>query len=532
MRAGYIYSGMADVARADRRRGATCDAIDALWDNVVGRKLYLTGGIGAPGATARRSAPTYELPNADRLRRNLRAIANALWNHRMFLLHGDAKYVDVLERIIYNGFLSGVRSVGRPLLLPEPARLVGQHQRSPWFDCACCPSNVARFLASMAGYVYAASGDSVFVNLFVQGSARVKTSAGVVELEQETVYPWAGAVQIRVKSAPRGSWTLRIRVPGWAQKRPVPSDLYRYVNTAADEEGWTLILNGEPVPSELAKGYAVITRPWKSGDTVSLFLPMPIRRVVANDAVKADAGRVAIERGPIVYCAEWPDNDGHVHNLVLDDKAALLAEPRPDLLNGVTTITTDAVGYRMRNGTAVAEKQHVTLIPYYAWAHRGAGDMAVWLAREPAKARPVPEPTLASRAKASASPGATGLKAINDQLEPENSNDHAVPYLHWWPKKGTTEWVQYELPSPAPISGLAVYWFDDTGVGECRVPREWKAFYRSNGAWVPMKPADAYGVEKDRYNVVHVAPVTTDAVRLEIRLPEKFSAGIHEWRIK
>ena len=312
----------------------------------------------------------------------------------------------------------------------------------------------------------------------------------------------------------------------------MPSDLYRYLNVAADEEPWALMVNGEAVETTLTRGYVTVTRAWKAGDVVSMFLPMPIRRVVANDAVKADAGRVAVERGPIVYCAEWPDNDGHVHHLVLDDQARLVAEPRPDLLNGVTVIGADAVGYRMRDGTPVAERQRVTLIPYYAWAHRGAGDMAVWLARQPGKARPIPEPTLASRAKASASQGATALKAINDQLEPENSNDHGVPYLHWWPKKGSVEWVQYELASPAEISELAVYWFDDTGVGECRTPREWKAFSRSNGEWIPMKNLDAYGVDKDRYNVVHVAPVKTDAVRLEIQLPEKFSSGIHEWKVR
>ena len=530
VRAAYMYSGMADVAAltGDARYLA---ALDALWNDVVGRKLYLTGGIGATGAWEG-FGPPYELDNASAYAETCAAIANAFWNYRMFLLRGDAKYIDVFERILYNGLLSGVAMTGDRFFYPNPLASFGQHQRSPWFKCACCPSNMPRFLAQLTGYAYAAAGDGVWVNLFVQGSARVKIGGGVVELEQETAYPWAGTIQLRVKSTPRGAWTLRVRVPGWVQKRPVPSDLYRYFGAGADEEPWALMLNGEPIAPTLTKGYATVARSWKAGDTVSLFLPMSIHRVVANDAVKADAGRVAIERGPIVYCAEWPDNDGHVHQIVLDDDAPLVAEPRPDLLNGVTIIAAPATGYRMRNGTPVAERQRVTLIPYYAWAHRGNGDMAVWLARQPGKARPVPEPTLASRAKASASAGASGLKAINDQLEPENSNDHAVPYLHWWPKKGTTEWVQYELAAPAEVSELAVYWFDDTGVGECRVPREWKAFSRSNGRWVPMKNLDPYAVDKDRYDVVRVAPVKTDAVRLEIQLPEKFSAGIHEWKIK
>jgi DUF1680 family protein len=530
VRAAYMYSAMADVAAltGDARYAG---ALDALWDDVVGRKLYLTGGIGATGAWEG-FGPPYELDNASAYAETCAAIANALWNYRMFLLRGDAKYIDVFERILYNGLLSGVALTGDRFFYPNPLASFGQHQRSPWFKCACCPSNMPRFLAQLTGYAYAGTGDGLYVNLFVEGTGRVKTGAGVVELEQETPYPWAGAIQLRIKSTPRGPWTMRVRVPGWAMKKPVPTDLYRYLNTAADEEPWALMVNGEAVPATLTKGFATIARTWKAGDAVSLFLPMPIRRVVANDAVKADVGRVAIERGPIVYCAEWPDNDSHVHHLVLDDSVRLVVEARPDLLNGVTVVGGDAIGYRMRDGKPVAERQLVTLIPYYAWANRGSGDMAVWLARRPEKARPIPEPTLASRAKASASLGATGLKAINDQLEPENSNDHGVPYLHWWPKKGSTEWVQFDLASPAEISELAVYWFDDTGVGECRVPREWKAFYRSNGEWIAMKPLDAYGVDKDRYNVVRVTPVKTDAVRLEIQLPEKFSSGIHEWKVK
>jgi uncharacterized protein len=531
VRAAYMYSGMADVAMltGNARYAA---ALDALWDDVVGKKLYLTGGIGSAGGWEG-FGPAYELGNASAYAETCASIANALWNYRMFLLRGDARYMDVFERIVYNGVLSGVALTGDRFFYPNPLASFGQHQRSPWFACACCPSNLPRFLASLAGYAYASASDGVFVNLFVQGTARVKlASGGVVELEQETAYPWHGGVRIHVKSAPRGEWVLRVRVPGWARGQAVPSDLYRYAAAAAADEPWTVSLNDDTISAPLIKGYATISRAWKSGDVVTLMLPMPARRVVANDLVKADVGRVAVERGPLVYCAEWPDNGGHVHSLVLDDKAKLVAEPSPDLLNGVTVISAEATSYRMQNGNPVPAGTRVTLIPYYAWAHRGPGEMAVWLARQPEKARPVAEPTIASTAKATASEGGKGLKAINDQLEAENSNDHAVPYFHWWPKKGTTEWVQYEFASPATVSELSVYWFDDTGVGECRVPASWKAFYRANGAWVPFENSSENGVQKDKYNLVAVKPVKTDAVRLEIVLPEKFSSGIHEWKVR
>ncbi len=385
VRAAYMYSGMADVAAltGDTRYLA---ALDAIWADVVGRKLYVTGGIGAAGQWEG-FGPAYELDNATAYAETCAAIANALWNYRMFQLRGDARYVDVFERVLYNGLLSGVSMTGDRFFYPNPLASSGQHERSPWFKCACCPSNMPRFLAALAGYTYASSGDGVYVNLFVQGDGRIRTGGGVVELAQETAYPWAGAVQIRIKSTPRAAWTLRVRVPGWAQNQPVPSDLYRYAEAPRPDDQWTLAVNGDLVATGLSKGYACITRSWKSGDVVSLFLPMPIHRVVAHSAVKADAGRVAIERGPIVYCAEWPDNAGHVHNLVLDDKTPLVSEPRPDLLNGVTVIVGDALAYRLRDGKPVAEKQRLTLIPYYAWAHRGAGEMDVWLARQPDRAQ-------------------------------------------------------------------------------------------------------------------------------------------------
>ncbi len=545
VRAAYMYSGMADVGAltADGRYGA---ALDAIWNDVVGKKLYLTGGIGAAGAWEG-FGPAYELENATAYAETCASIANALWNYRMFLLRGDGKYMDVFERVLYNALLSGVALSGDRFFYPNPLASFGQHQRSPWFRCACCPSNVPRFLASLPGYAYAGASDGVFVNLFVQGTAKVRMGNAAVELEQATAYPWHGAVQLRIVSAPRGQWALRIRVPGWARQQPVPSDLYRYADTSASDEPWMLMVNDDQVTVPVIRGYATLSRTWKNGDVVSLVLPMPVRRVAANPGVKADVGRVAIERGPLVYCAEWADNDGHVHDLVLDASAKLVAEPRPDLLNGVTVITGQASGYRMKNGKVVAERRVVTLIPYYAWAHRGSGEMAVWLASQPDKARPIPEPTLASTATVSAS-GGTGVKAINDQLEPESSNDHGVPYFHWWPKKGsapnvpaagaeaaraaTPEWVQYEFAAPADISQMSVYWFDDTGEGECRVPRAWRAFYRANGQWMPVRNLDSYGVEKDKYNVVHFAPVRTDAVRLEIDLPESFSAGIHEWKVR
>jgi len=527
VRAAYLYSGVTDVAAltGDRRY---MDALDKIWDDVVTKKLYLSGGIGAAGGWEG-FGPAYDLPNASGYAETCATIAYALWNYRMFLYYGDAKYMDLFERAAYNAFLSGAGLPGDKYFYPNPLASFGQHERSTWFGCACCPPNIARFIAELGGFAYGVAGDNIYVNLYARGTADVKTGTGKVRLEQTTDYPWQGDVKIQVAPEKASSFTLYVRIPEWAQGRPLPSDLYRYAD--GTEEKPVVKVNGETIPLNIEKGYLPIARPWNEGDTVEISLPMPIHRVAANEKIKADVGRVAIERGPILYCAEWPDNNGLVSNLVLGSQASLTAEMRSDLLGGVMVISGEATAYKAKAGKIVGEKQPLALIPYFAWAHRGKGEMAVWLAGEPKLARPTPEPTVASLAKVSAS-GGRGVSTINDQFEPENSNDHSVGYFHWWPKKGTTEWVQYDFRGPTLVSEISVYWFDDTGEGECRVPKSWQALFKAGNTWVRVKNIDPYGVDKDAYNTVRFERIRTAAMRLEIQMPEKFSAGIHEWKVK
>jgi uncharacterized protein len=527
VRAVYMYSAMADVAAltGDERY---VTALDRLWNDVLSHKLYLTGGIGAAGAWEG-FGPAFELPNASAYAETCAAIANVLWNHRMFLLHEDGKYIDVLERILYNGLISGVSLEGNSFFYPNPLASFGQHERSPWFPCACCPSNVPRFVPGIPGYAYAVAGNAVYVNLFVAGTGRVRMPGGEVSIEQRTEYPWKGDVRLRINPSRGGRFPIRIRIPGWARNQPVPSELYRYADTSDEEPA--LKVNGETIPVTVDKGYVSIERAWQLGDLVELSLPMPARRVLSHEAVKANSGRVAVERGPIVYCAEWTDNDGRVANLQIDDGSPLAAEHRPDMLGGLTVVSGEATAWRYRRGRLVSEKQPLTLIPYYAWAHRGKGEMAVWLARDPDAARPLAEPTIASTSKASAS-GGKGIEALNDQFEPESSNDQSTPHFHWWPAKGSVEWVQYDLEKPATVSEVSVYWFDDTGQGGCRVPKGWQVLYKDGDRWVPVRAAGAYGVAKDEHNTVKFAPVRTSALRLQIELPEEFSSGIKEWRVR
>ena len=388
VRAAYLYTGMADVAALTGAEGYIA-ALDRIWNDVVSSKIYVTGGIGAEHE-GEAMGDEFHLPNRTAYAETCAAIANAMWNYRLFRLHGDARYIDVLERTAYNAILSGVALSGDQFFYVNPLASDGKFAfnadkstgRRPWFRCSCCPPNVARFLASFGSYVYAQADDGIYVNLFVGGHTRVDLDGRRVELTQNTEYPWKGDVAISVKPVTETEFALHVRVPGWAREQPVPSGLYKYQDGAGLP--YTLSVNGQPVKAELVKGYAVLARRWKAGDTVKLSLPMPVRRVVSDDRVAANRGRVALERGPIVYAIESVDNAGDVFNVVLPDDTVLSAQPRPDLLGGVTVITGRALGlYPGDDGrTVVTREQAFLAVPYNVWSNRGEDRMAVWLPRK------------------------------------------------------------------------------------------------------------------------------------------------------
>jgi uncharacterized protein len=388
-------------------------------------------------------------------------------------------------------------------------------------------------MASVPGYIYALQAETVFVNLYVAGTAELKLDSGnTVQLIQRTRYPWDGNVRLAVAPARKGQFTLMLRIPGWARGEVVPGDLYRFADDV--REPVTLRVNGNLVPVSPLNGFVSLTRSWQKGDAIELNLPMPIRRVKANANVQADRGRVALQRGPIVYCAEWPDNpDGKIRNLLLPDDSPLNAEFQAGLLNGVEVIRGKAVSVSANDkGALVHKEQDFQAIPYYAWANRGRGQMAVWLADSDSSVRVPARPTVASRSQVSVSNHGTNPHAINDQMEPASSNDGENSIFHWWPQKGTDEWVEYSFTSPATVSQTEVYWFDDTGTGECRVPASWRVLYKDGEGWKPVETTDSYGVEKDRFIKVTFKPVTTSGLRMEVKLQPRWSAGIQEWKVE
>ncbi len=530
VRAAYMYAGMADVA-ALTGDDNYIKAIDRIWDNIVSKKYYITGGIGAT-SNGEAFGENYELPNMSAYCETCAAIGNVYVNYRLFLLHGESKYYDVLERTLYNGLISGVSLDGGGFFYPNPLESMGQHQRQPWFGCACCPSNICRFIPSLPGYIYAVKDNDVYVNLFMSNSATLSVNGKAVALSQSTSYPWNGDITLAIDQNKAGKFNLKVRIPGWVRNQVVPSDLYSY--TDGKRLTYTITVNGQKVDSELNNGYFTINRQWKKGDKVAIHFDMEPRTVKANNKVEADRGRISFERGPIVYCAEWCDNDFDVLGVLVNQEPKIEVVNKPDLLYGINELVTDAQTLRFDdNGRLQSNDVRLTLIPYYAWCHRGSGNMAVWLPQELRATRPTQPATLASTSKIESSHRAGSLSAINDRLVPNDEFDRSMPYFHYWPKNGTTEWLTYEFPKASEVKSATVYWYDDGPWGGCRVPKSWKIYYKdANGEWAAVTGADNYGTAKGCANTVNFDPVNTTSVKLEIVLPDDNSTGLFEWEVK
>ena len=534
VRAGYLYSGVADVAAlthdADYQK-----ALERIWQNMASKKLFITGGIGSR-PQGEGFGPNYELNNMTAYCETCAAIANVYWNYRMFLATGDAKYVDVYERALYNGVISGVSLSGDKFFYDNPLESMGQHDRAPWFGCACCPGNVTRFVASVSNYMYARKNNDIYVNLFIQGTAEV----GKIQLTQTTNYPWDGSIVINVDKTTGKQYAINLRIPGWAQNKPVPTNLY---TCSTELTPYIIKINGKAVSCTLQNGYAVLSRKWKKGDKVELVLPMEVQRIKANDNAQDDRGKMAYQRGPVVYCLEGADQqDSTVFNKYIIPSTKLTSQYEKDLLGGVVTLTGKAS--EVEKDGSVREVA-VKMIPYSTWDNRGADQMEIWVPESPAYTTVAPEPTIASKAKtyfyqsaiqkdapetASAMGEAWGA---NDQWEPKCSSDISKPYHYWWLKTGTSESISYEFDHEYEVSNVQVYWlvFDHYD-GNYRVPEYWNLYYKtSDGNWEEVKNHSAYGVAEDCYNSVDFAPVKTTGLKIVAKLQKGESGGIIEWKV-
>ena len=383
VRAMYLYSGMADVA-ALTGDTAYLAAIDKIWNNMVTKKMYVQGSIGAVG-DGERFGGNYELPNASAYNETCAAIGSVFWNQRMFLLHGDSKYIDVLEKTLYNGLISGVGLDGKSFFYTNAMQVSNsfsqpdlERERSGWFTCSCCPTNVVRLIPSIPGYIYAQNGCDVYVNLFISGTGEMIVNNKTVKVTQQNNYPWQGALAFTINPASPMDMNLKIRIPGWAQNQAIPSDLYTYEQSSAQKI--EIKVNGKAVDYQIKNGYAVVSKKWEKNDKVELNLPMDVQRVVANNKLNDDNGKVALQRGPIIYCAEWKDNDGKAGNIIIPKETVFTTEYQPSLLNGVMVLKAGIKSVNIDETTQSISTQNKTLtaIPYYSWANRGKGEMTVW----------------------------------------------------------------------------------------------------------------------------------------------------------
>jgi DUF1680 family protein len=527
VRAAYMYSAMLDVAAlsGDHRYAG---ASKRLWENVVAKKLYVTGGLGSVGI-GERFAGNYDLPNKSAYQETCASIANVMWNQRLFLLSGDSKYIDVLERTLYNALLSGVSMEGDLFFYPNVLASRGYDERFPWFDCVCCISNMCRFMPSLPEYIYALQDSTLYINLFIGSEADISLGVNSLRIVQKTQYPREGKVKIKISPARPDSFEIRIRIPGWAQNRPAPGDLYCFQNISGEKV--KMAINGEPAYIQFDRGYACLQRNWQRGDVIELVLPMPVRRIVANENVKENRGKIALQRGPMVYCLEWPDNPGgQVLNLMIPDDAELTTEYREDLLKGIVTIQGSAKSVRLAEDgkTLLAEPRKFTAIPYYARAHRGRGEMAVWIANDERHAEPLNRPSIAASSEVSSSGGA-GLEALNDGQKPASSGDTSKGRFSW--ERTDTMWVEYHFRQTEEVSEAQVYWFAETG-HQILPPASWRILARINGQWEAVyTPYKVWGVEENRFNEVIFETVRTEALRLEAQPQPGFSSGILEWRV-
>ena len=539
VRATYLYSGMADVA-AMSGDTTLMPALNDIWHDIVDRKMHINGGLGAvPGIEG--FGPAYDLPNLNTYDETCAAVGNVFFNYRMFLASGEAKYVDVAEIALYNNVLAGVNLEGNKFFYVNVLEADGKRPfnhgtagRAPWFGTACCPSNMARLIPQISGMTYSHTDDDIYTVFYAGNSTVVPLAAGNVALKQTTEYPFDGKVTIEVTPEQEGAeFTMWLRIPTWCGEQFVPGELYSYAD--ANSSKVVAKVNGKRVRTEVVDGYMPVQRVWKAGDKVELTMPMPVRYSVADERVKADINRVCVTRGPLVYCAEQPDNEHPASNYILADisqrgKVATFGE---GIMNGIDNITLNAT-VLLDNGeeelqTAAAA---LKLVPYYAWNNRGDNvTMNVWFARDEQTAFEGTVHTVGNIRDVSATHtwGGDNVYAIADGKHPKHSHDTSISRWTSYDKVGKPQIVEVKLRKKQPIESVSVYWYQDAdGV---KLPVSWSIEYKDGDEWKEFKPyiTDRFGVELDQFNMVHPdKAIETQQLRLKIEPKQTAAVGILE----
>jgi len=525
VRAAYMYAGMADVGAMTHDHVYDA-ALDRIWSNIVDTRMHITGGLGAIHGIEG-FGPEYDLPNKDAYNETCAAIANVFFNHRLFLHHRDAKFFDVAEVALLNNSLAGVNLEGDRFFYVNPLeadgiRLFnhGNAGRAPWFDCACCPSNIARLMPQVSGYMYAANGAEIYCLLYGSSRTEIALEAGSVGVVQKSDYPFDGYVRLSFALDDPQQFAAKLRIPTWAQDQFVPGRLYSYIGERAPE--WTVRVNGELVRPRFEKGFAIVTREWQDGDTLELNLPMPVRYSVCDEKVGANVDRIAITRGPLVYCAEEADNNGLVQRFILPDALPPEAESHTPILDGplqgMVTVTISAE--EKVDGTT--REAAMTLVPYFAWNNRGNGSMNVWFPCTVALAQAAMADARFDNGKygevaVSSCGDGDSTDALRDGHRPQSAADRTIQ--RWSSADGDcSPTVELTFPRKQKVESLAVYWVNDGSTG-IATPEAWCMEYLEDGEWhaFELYVTDFFGVDRDMYVVVHpAAELACDGLRLTI----------------
>jgi DUF1680 family protein len=510
----YQSCALTDLA-AEEKDKDLIQTLELLWDDVHRGKIYITGGIGSvPGIEG--FGPSFVLPNDTAFTETCAAIALSLWNGRMLALTGKARYADDFERSLYNGILSGVSLGGDRFFYDNPLASRGGHKRSPWFSCACCPTNLARFLPSLGGRIFAYGPREIRVAQFIGSRASFVLAGGRVSLSLKSGLPWKGRVEIEFDTAKRQSFALLLREPAWCRGRG------------------RLFWNGLPLESRAEKGWLRVEGSFAKGDRIELRLPMDIRRVQDDPRVQTNRGRVALQRGPLVFCFEGRDYGGHSRNLVLPKETELKAKWNPNFLGGVMTLEGKGLA-RQDDGSFTTIP--LRAVPYFAWNNRGPGELVTWipeqkdLAERPGQGLLLKLPD--RELEASHCYSGDHLSALMDQKLPKNSSDSSIPRMTFWPLKGARGQIFCRFDKARLLDQSSVYWFDDRPEGGCRIPASYQLYYRDGDSWTPvqLQKNSSYQVVRDRFQTIRFTPAQAREWMLEIQMKKGFSTGLLEWRL-
>lgn len=540
VRAVYLYSGMSDVGTLTGD-ATLSPALDKIWGNIVDTRMHITGGLGAIHGIEG-FGPEYELPNKEAYNETCAAVGNVFFNYRMFLLEKDGKYMDVAEVSLLNNVLAGVNLEGNKFFYVNPLASDGTVDRSYWFGTACCPTNLARLIPQISGLMYTHTDNEIYCSFYTGSKVDFALTSGKVALEQKTNYPFGESIVLTVNPEKNDqTFSIKMRIPTWVGSQFVPGKLYSYVDN--NSKAWELYINDKKVGNlsfkkgevSLDKGFVSISREWKKGDKVELKLPMPVRYSHAINEVKADNGRVAISRGPLVYCAEGVDNTEDVNRYYLTKVSTDAKVQRDDrgILKGIDLIKNVSADYIDVKGNI--HQASLNLIPYYAWNNRGVSTMNIWFAENEKKVRESVAilPVAIKDIKATYTNEGENVFSIVDGKHPKNSKDTEVYRWTSWNKKGEKQSIDFTFEKPTDIKAFSVYWYDDNG--GVRLPDVWNLEYKDDsGSWkpFPLYSTDSYSLLKDQFNLVHSDgdSFVVESIRLNVTPKADSAVGVLQVR--